>query len=138
MADEFEQTHLPLLLLPDGGTERRTQGKGEHDKQHAPIEITQCAVLRGAREGGEMQATFPSLEYKLSGEGLAQCLDWYPARFQPLPIGTAREVFPQAAPPTGFTTRVMGQGDTGSDFHWYAAAPWSGLSFQSQNSPRAP
>ena len=28
-------------------------------------------------------------------------------RFQPLPIGTAREVFPQAARPVGFVERVM-------------------------------
>ena len=29
------------------------------------------------------------------------------ARFQPLPIGTAREVFPQAARPVRFVKRVM-------------------------------
>jgi hypothetical protein len=28
-------------------------------------------------------------------------------RFQPLPIGTAREVFPQAARPVDFVERVM-------------------------------
>ena len=97
--------------------------------------------LRRHRLGGglgQRDVLFERLMITLSGEGLARCLDWYPARFQPLPIGTAREVFPQAARPVGFTTRVMGQGDTGSDFHWYAAAPWSGLSFQSQNSPRTP
>ena len=29
---EFQQTHLPLLLLPDGSPERRAQGKGQHDR----------------------------------------------------------------------------------------------------------
>ena len=93
----------------------------------------------GLRGGlGQRDVLFKRLMITLSGEGLARCLGWYPARFQPLPIGTAREVFPQAARPVGFTTRVMGQGDPGSDFHWYAAAPWSGLSFPSQNSPKTP
>jgi hypothetical protein len=53
----------------------------------------------------------------LPGKGLARYLSQCPARFQPLPIGTAREVFPQAARPVGFTTRVMGQGGAGGDFH---------------------
>ena len=57
------------------------------------------------------------LKRHLSGKRLARYLDRSPARFQPLPIGTAREVFPQAARPVGFTTMVMSQGDTGSDFH---------------------
>jgi hypothetical protein len=41
----------------------------------------------------------------LSGKGLAR----HPVavRFQPLPIRTAREVFPQAAHPVGFVKRVM-------------------------------
>ena len=45
----------------------------------------------------------------LSGKRLARYLDRSPARFQPLPIGTAREVFPQAARPVGFISRVMGR-----------------------------
>ena len=44
---------------------------------------------------------------QLSGKGLARCLT--PARFQPLPIRTAREVFPQAAHPVSFIERVMGR-----------------------------
>jgi len=59
----------------------------------------------------------------LPGKGLARYLGQCPARFQPLPIGTAREVFPQAARPVGFTPRVMGRGRVGGDFHWYALAP---------------
>ena len=97
--------------------------------------------LRGDRVCGRLgqrDVLFKRLMVTLSGEGLARCLEYPPARFQPLPIGTAREVFPQAARPVGFTPRVMGQGGAGGDFHWYAAAPWSGLSFQSQNSPRTP
>src|ERR1022692_50888 len=40
----------------------------------------------------------------LSGKGLARCRA---VRFQPLPIRTAREVFPQAAHPASFVERVM-------------------------------
>ena len=76
--------------------------------------------------------------HELSGKGLARCLDRDSARFQPLPIGTAREVFPQAARPVDFVRRVMGRCDADGDFHWYAPTPASGLSFQSQKSPRTP
>src|SRR6266850_4393593 len=58
--------------------------------------------------------------YFLSGKGLARCLGHGPARFQPLPIGMAREVFPQAARPAGFIRRVMGRCGTDRGFHWYA------------------
>ena len=43
----------------------------------------------------------------LWGKGLARHLSCSPVRFQPLPIRTAREVFPQAAHPVGFSERVM-------------------------------
>jgi len=43
----------------------------------------------------------------LPGKGLARRLSRSSARFQPLPIGTAREVFPQAARPVSFIERVM-------------------------------
>lgn len=56
-----------------------------------------------------MEIAFPGFKHQLSGEGLARCLEYRPARFQPLPLGTAREVFPQAARPVSFTPRVMGQ-----------------------------
>src|SRR2546427_1135316 len=45
----------------------------------------------------------------LSGKGLARHLSYGPVRFQPLPIRTAREVFPQAAHPVSFSERVMGR-----------------------------
>ena len=45
------------------------------------------------------------LEEKLSGKGLARYR--ISTRFQPLPIRTAREVFPQAAHPVNFIIRVM-------------------------------
>jgi len=57
----------------------------------------------------------PTLQV-LSGKGLARYLDEDPARFQPLPRGTAREVFPQAARPVRFTPRVRGRGGPGDDF----------------------
>jgi hypothetical protein len=44
---------------------------------------------------------------QLPGKGLARYLRRGSVRFQPLPIGTAREVFPQAARPVGFVERVM-------------------------------
>src|ERR1019366_9814587 len=43
---------------------------------------------------------------ELSGKGLARCRA---VRFQPLPMSTAREVFPQAAHPANFIERVMGR-----------------------------
>src|SRR2546427_12662005 len=43
----------------------------------------------------------------LSGKGLARHLSCGSVRFQPLPIRTAREVFPQAAHPVSFGERVM-------------------------------
>ena len=48
-----------------------------------------------------------SVVLKLPGKGLARYLRRGSVRFQPLPIGTAREVFPQAARPVGFVERVM-------------------------------
>jgi hypothetical protein len=53
----------------------------------------------------------------LSGKGLARYLGRSPARFQPLPIRTAREVFPQAAHPVSFVARVMGRVVPDSHFH---------------------
>ena len=53
----------------------------------------------------------------MSGEGLARYLGLRPARFQSLPIGTAREVFPQAARPADFGERVMSLDDVGCRFH---------------------
>jgi hypothetical protein len=52
------------------------------------------------------QLLFPL--YPLSGKGLARYRS-IPVRFQPLPIRTAREDFPQAAHPVGFVERVMGR-----------------------------
>src|ERR1039457_1454687 len=49
-------------------------------------------------------ARFKDLMEGLSGKGLARCRA---VRFQPLPIRTAREVFPQAAHPASFVERVM-------------------------------
>src|SRR3990172_8601673 len=87
---------------------------------------------------------FPLLRFavdsmaSMSGKGLARCLSYCPARFQPLPIGTAREVFPQAARPEDFTERVMCPCGADGRFHLYASAFSSGRTFQSQNSPRTP
>jgi hypothetical protein len=51
------------------------------------------------------EVLFYTLKENLSGKGLARCR--FSARFQPLPIRTAREVFPQAAHPANFIKRVM-------------------------------
>src|SRR5450755_866417 len=48
------------------------------------------------------------------------------ARFQPLPIRTAREVFPQAAHPASFVERVMGQFGYGDGFPASRPKPGSG------------
>ena len=60
------------------------------------------------------------------------------ARFQFLPIRTAREVFPQAAHPMKFSGRVMCRLGHGGHFHAYVAAPGKGWIFQSQYSPSTP
>jgi hypothetical protein len=52
----------------------------------------------------KVQMMFHHLEKYLSCKGLAL---YQQIRLQPLPIRTAREVFPQAAHPTSFITRVM-------------------------------
>jgi hypothetical protein len=64
MAHEFAQAQFALLLMPDGGAQGRTQHVGQQDKQHAPVEITQRAVLRGRGKRGEMKITFPRLEHQ--------------------------------------------------------------------------
>src|SRR5215475_8095087 len=46
--------------LCSGGAPRRYSPS---DEQHPPVEVTQSAMLRGTREGGELQATFPGLKY---------------------------------------------------------------------------
>jgi hypothetical protein len=78
------------------------------------------------------------LEKELSGKGLARFLGKFPARFQPLPIGTAREVSPQAARPVAFNERVMGLCDAGDHFQEYASTFCKGWIFQSQNNPSTP
>ena len=45
-------------------------------------------------------------------------------RFQPLPIRTAREVFPQAAHPASFSERVMGLGDLRRPLSHEAQSAW--------------
>jgi hypothetical protein len=75
----------------------------------------------------------PSLQWiEVSGKGLARYLA---ARFQPLPIGTAREVFPQAARPVSLLDRVMGRFGYGNGFHGSRPKPGSGWISQSQYKP---
>ncbi len=54
-------------------------------------------VIGSSVEGLDPEMLLDPPEERLSGKGLARFLGKSPARFQPLPIGTAREVFPQAA-----------------------------------------
>ena len=65
----------------------------------------------------DSQMLLDPAEEELSGKGLARFLGKFPARFQPLPIGTAREVFPQAARPVVFVERVMSPCDADGHFH---------------------
>jgi len=67
------------------------------------------------------QILFDPAEQQLSGEGLARHLGERSARFQSLPMGTAREVFPQAARPADFLERVMDLDGVGKCFHVYAS-----------------
>lgn len=64
--------------------------------------------------GGQSQILFNCPVEDLSGKGLARYL--FPTRFQPLPIRTAREVFPQAAHPVNFSKRFMGLVKMGATF----------------------
>lgn len=54
------------------------------------------------------QSRLDVAQVELSGKGLARYQDRIPSRFQPLPIGTAREVFPQAARPRGIRRKGYG------------------------------
>jgi len=80
------------------------------------------AIRASGDQGIDVQVLFPPAKEFLSGKGLARFLAMYPVRFQPLPIGTAREVFPQAARPVVFSERVMSHSDASSHFHEYARA----------------
>ncbi|MFQ5930575.1 MAG: hypothetical protein ACE5MK_12840, partial [Acidobacteriota bacterium] len=60
-----------------------------------------------AHKGLNPQVLLERFEKQLSGKGLAR-YRVSSVRFQPLPIRTAREVFPQAAHPVSFVERVMG------------------------------
>ena len=84
------------------------------NQRHVDLQL--YAIRTVTEEMATAQDTFKPPEEQLSGKRLARCLDWYPTRFQSLPIGTAREVFPQAARPVSFMTRVMGQGSTSPDY----------------------
>jgi hypothetical protein len=72
----------------------------------------------------------------LSGKGLAQCRT-FSVRLQPLPIRTAREVFPQAAHPVSFVERVM-LAPMDDDCHERRSTPGRGRRVQSQYSPSTP
>src|ERR1039457_4026268 len=88
---ESDQPHFRLQLQ---------EAQQQHGDQRRP-NLDLDGVGRGTDEGLDLQILFQGLEEQLSGKGLARYLGVSPARFQPLPIGTAREVFPQAARPCG-------------------------------------
>ena len=81
----------------------------------------------------QMSATF--FKGDLPGKGLARYRAQGSARLQPLPIRTAREVFPQAAHPVSFVERVMGRLGHEGHFHENCSALGSGWIFQSQYRP---
>src|SRR5919109_5146427 len=83
----------------------------------------------------QTQSAFQFLETDLPGKGLARYQAHRPARLQPLPIRTAREVFPQAAHPVSFVERVMGRLGHEGHFHENCSALGSGWSFQSPYRP---
>ena len=62
----------------------------------------------------------------MPGKGLARYRAQGAARLQPLPIRTAREVFPQAAHPVSFVERVMGRLGHEGHFHENCSALGSG------------
>jgi hypothetical protein len=76
----------------------------------------------------------PSLVSRSSppGKGLARYRAQGSARLQPLPIRTAREVFPQAAHPVSFVERVMGRLAHEGHFHENCSALGSGWVFPVQ------
>jgi hypothetical protein len=78
---------------------------------------------------GSTQVGFQFVQRRLSGKGLARCRS-FSARFQPLPIGTAQEVFPQAARPASFVERVMRRVGSDDDFHFPSPSPGRGWIFQ--------
>jgi hypothetical protein len=73
--------------------------------------------------------------FQLPGKGLARYVSRGSVRFQPLPIGTAREVFPQAARPVGFVEKGYASRREAETFT-KSLAPSKGWTVQSQYSPR--
>jgi hypothetical protein len=84
--------------------ERRGDVAREHSGE-------QCAVYDGVQRLVVFQAphfietcgALESAEKQLSGKGLARRRVSFSVRFQPLPIGTVRAVFPHTARPASFT-----------------------------------
>jgi hypothetical protein len=92
--------------------------------------------LRGlAPENIHLHDTLDRAQIQLPGKGLARYRAQGSARLQPLPIRTAREVFPQAAHPVSFVERVIGRLGHEGYFHENCSALGSGWIFQSQYRP---
>ena len=89
------------FVKPAAEVRRRNEewGAGAHGPITADLWLTETE-----------QGSFVT-EIELSGKGLARYRTKLKVRvrFQPLPIRTAREVFPQTAHPVGFIEKVMGR-----------------------------
>ena len=89
-------------------------GQKQVPHEHDARMTNQGIVIPALDLLSEIQMLFDHFKEHLAGKGLARCR---PARLQPLPFRTAREVFPQAAHPVIFAVRVMRTIGDGVDFH---------------------
>jgi SNF2 family DNA or RNA helicase len=117
----FQQKAVELMLKKDFGTLSSPTGSGKTIMALSIIEQRQQPALIIVHTKELLNQWVDMIGTFLSGKGLARFLSISSARFQPLPIGTAREVFPQAARPAIFTGRVMGPRDASGHFHLYAS-----------------
>ena len=90
--------------------------KDQHRDQCCP-NLDLHGIGTGSHKGLDLKVLFQGFKENLAGKGLARFLGKFPARFQPLPIGTVREVFPQTARPVSFPEKVMGLFGVSSRFH---------------------
>ena len=81
----------------------------QEPEQDLRVEPREDRVVSVVRKTIEITQGLPSLELQLSGKGLARCREASSVRFQSLPIGTVRAVFPHTARPVSFARRVMGR-----------------------------
>jgi hypothetical protein len=95
-----------IFVSPQGGFVHQTSNREVRHQETVELLLDQLRRLAAQHNLRPAQMGFQFVQRRLSGKGLARRRD-VSFRFQPLPLRTAREVFPQAAHPVNFVERVM-------------------------------